>query len=77
MEAETLQINCGPIPHDDWILLNADYTSFYRTEYSEEMLKPVFAILEKNPSELGSSLDRIGFINDLFALVGVIINLSS
>lgn len=69
METETFQINCGPIPDGDWILLNADYTGFYRTEYSEEMLKSLFATLEKNPAELGSSLDRIGFINDLFALV--------
>lgn len=69
MKTETFQFNCGSIPDGDWILLNADYTGFFRTEYSEEMLEPLFATLEKNPAELGSSLDRIGFINDLFALV--------
>ena len=68
MDCATFRINCGVIPGDDWIMLNADYTGFYRTEYSEAMLKPLFVTLENNPAELGSSLDRIGFINDLFAL---------
>ena len=65
MDCATFRINCGVIPGDDWIMLNADYTGFYRTEYSEAMLKPLFVTLENNPAELGSSLDRIGFINDL------------
>ena len=68
-EAKNCEIDCGILAEGDWILLNHDYTGFYRSSYSEEMFEAILVALEENPGKLGSCLDRIGILNDSFALV--------
>jgi len=69
LDRKTCEIDCGVIPENDWILLNHDYTCFYRSKYSAEMFNQILNALEENPENVGSSLDRIGIVNDSFALV--------
>ncbi len=68
-DTKTFEIDCGVVPENDWILLNHDYTGFYRSKYSTEMFNDILRALKENPENVGTSLDRIGIVNDSFALV--------
>ena len=53
-------------PASDWILLNPDLKGFYRTAYSNDMIKMLLTEVEK--MTLGS-LDRLGLITNMFAMI--------
>jgi aminopeptidase 2 len=51
---------------DDYVKLNFEHTGFYRTNYSAAALKRLGHAI--NQSRLESISDRVGIVNDVFAL---------
>ena len=72
MTSSEMEIDLGVLESgdDEWIALNSNHVGFYRTKYSEAMLESILAGLDKL-SSFGSVLDKIGLLNDSFALVSL------
>lgn len=67
-DKETIEVTLENIKADDWIKINPGIVAFYRTQYLPEMLEA----LEKHKvvqKKILSPLDRLGLVDDLFALV--------
>ena len=69
MDSQTCEIDLGVLVESDYILLNSDYLGFYRCQYSRDMFNDILKALRNSEATLGSSLDRISILNDVFALV--------
>lgn len=70
LEKETNEVNIGNCGAG-WIKLNKNMESFYRTNYSSEMLDKLAILIKEQ--KLTTS-DRLGLQNDLFALVNINMN---
>lgn len=67
-DKETIEVTVENVKFDDWIKINPGVVAFYRTQYLPEMLLE----FEKNKvvqKKIFSPLDRLGLVDDLFALV--------
>eukprot|EP01098_Paradermamoeba_levis_P005049 TRINITY_DN2145_c0_g1_i1.p1 TRINITY_DN2145_c0_g1~~TRINITY_DN2145_c0_g1_i1.p1 ORF type:complete len:871 (-),score=296.37 TRINITY_DN2145_c0_g1_i1:122-2734(-) len=63
MEGETLDVEIRA-NQNDWIKLNSNHSGFYRTNYSADLLSKLTPHIHSL-----STLDRLGILNDAFALV--------
>lgn len=62
------KISILDISPEEWIKLNPGTVGFYRTNYTAEMLKQLIPSISNKTL---SPLDRLGILDDLFALVSV------
>lgn len=67
-DKETIEVTIDNVTDDDWIKINPGTVAFYRTQYLPEMLE-VFEKQKVVQNKVFSSLDRLGLVDDLFALV--------
>jgi puromycin-sensitive aminopeptidase len=66
LDKSSMSITLDNVSADDWVKINPGTIGFYRTEYPPEMLSQFLpAITDKTLPPL----DRLGLVDDLFALV--------
>ncbi|XP_058067308.1 puromycin-sensitive aminopeptidase isoform X1 [Anopheles bellator] len=66
LDGDTVEITVDGVAEDDWVKINPGTVGYYRTQYPAEMLEqflPAIKDMSLPP------LDRLGLIDDLFALV--------
>ena len=63
-------VDLGRLDEMETIFLNSDNLGFYRVKYSKEMLEKLLSEYENDSKPFDTSLDRFGFVSDIFALVG-------
>lgn len=66
LDKKKMEIFVEGVTEKDWIKLNPGTVGFYRTQYSPEMLEKFVPAIK---SLTLSALDRLGLIDDLFALI--------
>uniref|UniRef100_A0A336M9D9 Aminopeptidase n=1 Tax=Culicoides sonorensis TaxID=179676 RepID=A0A336M9D9_CULSO len=67
-DKETIEITLENVSQSDWIKINPGTVGFYRTQYLPEMLND-FENHKVIENKILSPLDRLGLLDDLFALV--------
>lgn len=67
-DQETLEVTIENVNADDWVKINPGTVAFYRTQYLPEMLE-AFENHKVIQKKIVSPLDRLGLVDDLFALV--------
>lgn len=65
-DKKSMEVKIDNVNADDWIKINPDVTSFFRTQYAPDMLEK-FVPAIKNLSL--PPIDRLNLLDDLFALV--------
>ncbi|XP_011182080.1 puromycin-sensitive aminopeptidase isoform X2 [Zeugodacus cucurbitae] len=66
LDQKSMEVVLDNVSADDWVKINPGTVGFYRTRYSKEMLEkllPAVRQMELPP------LDRLGLIDDMFAMV--------
>lgn len=66
LDEKTTQIEIDNVGEDDWVKINPGTIGYYRTRYTPEMLDLLIPAIK---SQTLPPLDRLGLIDDLFALV--------
>lgn len=67
-DKETMELTVDGVKENDWIKINPGTVGFYRTQYLPEMLE-TFVKTEAIQSKVLPPLDRLGLLDDLFALI--------
>lgn len=73
LEGRQAKISIPNVTVNEWVKLNPGTVGFYRTKYPPELLQQ-FVPSVKNKSL--PPLDRLGLLDDLFALVGLLVFIS-
>lgn len=66
LDTKTMQIEVNDLNENDWVKINPGTIGYYRTRYTPEMLNLLIPAIK---SQILPPLDRLGLIDDLFALV--------
>ncbi|XP_050337448.1 puromycin-sensitive aminopeptidase isoform X2 [Bactrocera neohumeralis] len=66
LDQKSMEVVLDDVTADDWVKINPGTVGFYRTRYSKEMLEKLLPAVRK--MEL-PPLDRLGLIDDMFAMV--------
>nr|XP_036220181.1 puromycin-sensitive aminopeptidase-like isoform X2 [Bactrocera oleae] len=66
LDQKSMEVVLEDVSADDWVKINPGTVGFYRTRYSKEMLEKLLPAVQK--MEL-PPLDRLGLIDDMFAMV--------
>lgn len=67
-DQETMEITIENVKENEWIKINPETVGFYRTQYLPEMLE-TFVKTEAIQKRILPPLDRLGLLDDLFALI--------
>uniref|UniRef100_A0A336LHN3 Aminopeptidase n=1 Tax=Culicoides sonorensis TaxID=179676 RepID=A0A336LHN3_CULSO len=67
-DKETTEVTIEDVSENDWIKINPGTVGFYRTQYLPEMLE-AFVKHEAIQKRILPPLDRLGLMDDLFALI--------
>lgn len=70
LEGRHCKITIPNVAADDWVKLNPGTVGFYRTKYPSELLQQFIPSIEDRSLP---PLDRLGILDDLFALVSCLI----
>ncbi|XP_055532156.1 puromycin-sensitive aminopeptidase [Wyeomyia smithii] len=66
MDKETVEVTIDDVQPNQWIKLNPASIGYFRTQYTTQMLDQFLPEISNNKMH---ALDRLGLLNDLFALV--------
>uniref|UniRef100_A0A1Q3EWT3 Aminopeptidase n=1 Tax=Culex tarsalis TaxID=7177 RepID=A0A1Q3EWT3_CULTA len=66
MDKETVEVTIDGVEADEWVKLNPASIGYYRTQYTAAMLDQFIPEISCNKMH---ALDRLGLLDDLFALV--------
>lgn len=69
METRQCEITIPNVAADDWVKLNPGTVGFYRTRYPSELLQQFIPSMKDKSLP---PLDRLGILDDLFALVSLL-----
>lgn len=67
-DKEEMEVTIEGVTESDWIKINPDSVGFYRVQYLPEMLQ-AFVKSEAIQKQILPPLDRLGLLDDLFALI--------